>query len=201
MNFFSSIKDEHLWCISLQKNLSHPCGCPRAVLLPGARPLTEGNVGGLLVLGLHFVNAVRGDGSGAGHLPMHFLWEQLMPQTRAREGTGGGWAGLEGRAAAWDSGDSFFCWEHSRLQTFLYLKVFCGEQVLCSPAFILFSLLWANKPESGNHAGKISMLSEYCKINLNLQSCSGLYKDLLIKTFAKYWLCAYAVRPERSSAK
>lgn len=44
----------------------------------------EGNGRGLLALGLYFVNTVRGDGSDAGCLPMHLLWEQLMLQSRAR---------------------------------------------------------------------------------------------------------------------
>lgn len=77
------------------------------------------------------------------------------------EDTGGAGLGYGG-AAAWDGGGKFFCREHNRLQTALYLKVFLWwkQKILCSSEFILFSLLWANEPESGNHAGKISMLSK-----------------------------------------
>lgn len=134
---------------------------------------------------LYFVNTVRGDGSGAGHL--HLLWGQLMPQTSPGRVLGKlGWAmgGRQpGAVVATSSAENIAA--SKRLYT---SRCFCGESKRFCVHQHLFCFLYFGLTSLSQETmqGKSVCFPNSASINLNLQSCSGLYKDLLIKTFAKY---------------
>lgn len=128
--------------------------------------------------------------------------------SRGRGGTGGGWAGL-GWRGAWQPAAGTAA---SPAEDTTTSKLFCTWGCFCSESkrfcvqqhlfylFIYFHFGLTSLSQETTQ-GKSVCFPNSASINLNLQSCSGLYKDLLIKTFAKYWLRTYSVRPERSSAK
>lgn len=116
---------------------------------------------------------------------------------------GGGWAGLEvgSHLEGLVTASAAENWAASK---WLYTsRCFCGDSKRLCVHQHLFCFLYLGLTSLSQETmqGKSVCFLNSASINLILQSCSGLYKDLLIKTFAKYWLWAYAVRPERSSAK
>lgn len=152
-------------------------GCPP----PRARLSTEGDVGG--ALGSRFVLCkCGGRGWKRCWSPAH-AFALGAADTRTGDPEPG-----EGWAAAWGGGAASSAENVATSERFYTSRRFCGESKRFCVQLHLFCFLCfglTSLSQETTQRKSVCFLNS-ASINSNLQSCSGLYKDLLIKTFPKY---------------